>query len=766
MYVYATIMMCSLIYLSLIAFIYYRKEKIDSKEIKIFNKIIATSLFSVLFELLSCYFVYKYQDYYYQALFVNKIYIATIFIWNYYFTMYTLEISLNDENKIAKLISDNIDKIHTFFKVLFGLVVALIMITPLTFHSNGQEVFSSGLSTNICYAGIVVFVLSWIVCLRSNFKHIINKKYIPLFAFMVIVGILIVVRTYRPDVLLISSFECFISVLMYFTIENPDVKMIEQLEIAKEQADKANNAKTDFLSNMSHEIRTPLNAIVGFSETLKDENLPESARENVDDIIMASNNLLDIVNGILDISKIEANKLEIINKEYDIKSMIDELIALTKARLGEKPIDFKVNIDPSIPKVLYGDNVRLKQIILNLLTNAAKYTKEGYVLFTMSHVIKDNVCRLIVSVEDSGIGIKEENLPKLFSKFERLNVEKQITIEGTGLGLAITKKLVELMNGTIVVQSVYGKGSKFTVSIDQRIISIEEPLAKAAPATTSTIIDANGARVLIVDDNELNIKVASVLLKKYHFNIDSCTSGFECVEKIKNNEKYDIIFMDDMMPRMNGRTTLLKLREIEGFNIPVVALTANAITGMKEEYLNFGFNDYLSKPIERRELERIIKEYIQNSNKASINTNTTYSQKSVMEELGIELPQLSQVKQNNKNILIVDDNDVNIKVLSASLKKYNYSIDSCNSGSEAINKVIDNNKYDLIFMDEMMPELNGCETLENLESIEGFKTPVIMVSASSKDEVKDKLEKYNFSGYLSKPFNKDDLDEILTHNLN
>ena len=769
MYIYATVMMCSFVYLSLIAFIYYRRKKIASNEINIFNKIIATSLFSVVFELLSCFFVYKYQDYYIPAIIVNKLYISTIFVWNYYFTMYTLEISLNEENKLAKMINDNIKRINIFFKILFVVIVSLIMITPLEFHSEGQKVFSSGISTDVCYVGIVFFVISWIISIISNHKHILNKKYIPLFVFMVIVGVLMLVRTYRPDVLLISSFECFISVLMYFTIENPDVKMIEQLEIAKEQADKANNAKSDFLSNMSHEIRTPLNAIVGFSENLKDQNIPADAKENVNDIIMASNNLLDIVNGILDISKIEANKLEIIDKEYDIKSVLDELIALTKARIGDKGLDFRVNIDPGLPRILYGDNVRIKQVILNILTNAVKYTKEGYVIFTVSSVVRNGVCRLIVSVEDSGIGIKEESIPKLFSKFERLDVEKEITIEGTGLGLAITKRLVELMHGTIVVQSVYGKGSKFTISIDQRVIATEPRTIEKSPLTTSKFVDAKGSKILVVDDNELNLKVAGVLLKKYHFDIDTATNGVECLNKIRNGNEYDIIFMDDMMPRMNGREALAKLKENENFHTPVIALTANAITGMKEEYLNCGFNDYLPKPIETKELERIIKEYISKKRSDYVNTNMSRGTNSIIGRefnINIQTSLANEPKQEeNKNeypkrVLVVDDNEMNLKIALNALKKYDIKIDKAMSGSEAISKVIEN-KYDLILLDEMMPELDGCKTLENFRDIEGFATPTIMMTASSEDEVKDKLEKYKFDGYLSKPFNKDELDKVI-----
>ena len=412
--------------------------------------------------------------------------------------------------------------------------------------------------------------------------------------------------------LLVTSLTAFVVVFMYHTIENPDLKLINELNLAKDQAEKANNAKSEFLSSMSHEIRTPLNAIVGFSQALAEEEISNEAKEEVNDIIMASENLLEIVNGILDISKIEANKLEIVNTEYEPAKILEELVALSKARLGEKPIEFRTSFDPLLPKTLFGDYMRIKQITLNLLTNAIKYTKTGYIEFRVSCIQKENVCRLIISVEDSGIGIQKEKIDKLFTKFERFDIEKNITIEGTGLGLAITKKLVELMNGKIVVQSIYGQGSKFTVALDQQIVltptvSTSEVLPKEDPIDLSLLVNK---KVLIVDDNKINLKVASRLLKDYNIKTEEVDSGFECINRILQKEEYDLILLDDMMPKMSGVETLKKLKEISDFHTPTIALTANAISGMKEKYLKEGFDDYLSKPIDRKELNRVIRKFL------------------------------------------------------------------------------------------------------------------------------------------------------------
>lgn len=601
---------CSLFYISLLLIIYFSKKRLGTVENKIYIILAVTNLIGLILDISSVYTISNMSRYPILNKFVSKAYLVYLLSWMFLFTIYVFIISTNkksDKNKTELHLSDYKNKVYPA-TILYFIFLILTIILPLYYKDNGNVIYSYGPSTNLLYFVSGLCIFTWLICLLLNFKQIKQKKYVPIFAFLIIGTLVTIIQGAHPEYLLMTSMETFITFLMYFTIENPDMKLINELNIAKDQAIKANNAKSEFLSSMSHEIRTPLNAIVGFSQALSEEDINDNARDEVKDIMMASNSLLELVNGILDISKIESGKIEIVNTEYQFKNIYDELVILAKARMGDKPLDFRCHYDEDIPPVLYGDYTRVKQVILNILTNAVKYTREGYIDFSVSSVRKDDICRLIISVEDSGIGIKQENIPKLFTKFERLDLEKNITIEGTGLGLAITKKLVELMNGTIVVQSIYGKGSKFTIAIDQRVVHKEVVVEKREEKKVSEV-HAEGRKVLIVDDNKINLKVASRLLENYKLDITTVESGALCIDKVNSNT-YDLILMDDMMPNMSGVETLHKLKEIDGFAIPVVALTANAVTGMKEKYLNDGFDDYLAKPINRDELNNIVAKYL------------------------------------------------------------------------------------------------------------------------------------------------------------
>ena len=595
-----------LIYTFLLSIVFFSKERINKKENNIYSYLLIETVALLSFGII-LYFMMKSSSYTMKMI-MNKLYLFFNLLWTYLFTLYILSTLYSE-----KLFNSKSSTIRNILIGFFQFI--LIMVLPLNFTINDNgAMFAYGISTIVTYFLSFIYVIILIYVLLSKIKFAKQSKYIPLYLFFVLGTFCTIIQAINPALFLVVPLEALLTAVMYFTIENPDAKMIEQLNKARDEAVKATKAKTDFLSSMSHEIRTPLNAICGFSNSLlENDGVSDDAKGDVKNIIMASDTLLELVNGILDISKIEANKLEIIDSVYSFKKMYEELILLTKARIGEKPIEFKHSYDESIPEFLYGDGIRVKQVIINLLTNSAKYTKDGYIDFRINSIKKNNIIRLIISVEDSGIGIKKESIDKLFTKFERLGVEKQTTTEGTGLGLAITKKLVEMMGGKIVVQSIYGKGSIFTISLDQRMLTNEELIKvmkeKETEEKTDEIIDASGKNILVVDDNMLNLKVAERLLKAYKCNITLVSSGSECLDKVSNN-KYDLILLDDMMPRMSGTETLQKLKEIETFTTPVVALTANAITGMKEEYINRGFNDYLSKPIIKEDLNRVMKKYL------------------------------------------------------------------------------------------------------------------------------------------------------------
>lgn len=520
----------------------------------------------------------------------TKLYLIFIVCWFSIFSVYTFLISKKD---------DTLNKPIMIMYALLTIVSSIsIMLLPLNVDTS-NFIYLSGNSINIFKVLLPTMICTLFIRTILNRKVISITKCNYIYVALTLLSIFTFLEL-KYELNVITTILLFITYLVFLTIENPALKEYEIINNLRLKALKANTNKTDFLSNISHELRTPLTSIISSIDEIKSYDLSQELKDNLNDIIDSSNSLLDIVGNVIDINKIENKIYDLKEKNYDIRDVVEKLIKMNTKKYNKENVVFKYSVSDNTPSNLFGDKTKIKEIINNILDNSFKYTNKGSISLTINSVLDNDICNLIIEIKDTGIGIKAEDLNKIFNGNE-IDNDINSNVNRDGLGLLVSKDLVNLLNGTITVNSYYGSGSVFTINIPQKLKNELEIVEQ----TNTTKF--NNKKVLLVDDDRLNNRILKRLLKIYNIELDTCERGIECIDKINNGEQYDLIFMDIMMPDINGIDTLKKLKSNKNFNTKVIALTADALSTSRNKYLKSGFTDYLAKPFKKEELEEKLK---------------------------------------------------------------------------------------------------------------------------------------------------------------
>ncbi len=591
----------SLFYSVLLNIVYFARKRLVTFENKIFEKIMITNLIGVILAIGSYFTIVNIDKYPIFNVIVSKGYIVYLLTWITLFSVYIFAISTDDSRNRKK----KINRIIKGFSILYVIFLIIIIIKPLYYHNAGGAVYSYGPSANVMYVVSSVYIAIWIVRLIINYKKIRDKKYLPIFAFMLLGVVVIVIQKSHPELLLMTSMETFIVFLMYHTIENPDMKILEEVHRAKEISDNANEEKTMFLYNMTNEIRN-ITKDIDYSA---DDILDETSNKKVDvevindaarEIKGSTAKFTTMTNEILDINSIDSASIKVYNDKYNVKLIIKELVTVYSKKCNVKNIAFRPSIASDIPEYLYGDSVGLKQVLDIILDNSVKYTSSGYIEFNVNAIIKNNIARLIITVEDSGTGMKAEDIIKVFNKKNDHN-EDSLNLNNN---LYNAKALITLMGGTIIPSSIYGTGTTMKIVLDQKVAKeSDEKLDKY-----EEVYDKK--KILLVDDNISTEKIISKLIKGTNIKLDYVSLGKEALDKIRGKEKYDLILLDEVMDPLDGVTVMKKFKDIRNFKTNVILLTRNNEYEYNEEYLTYGFSGYLLKPISKDKLFEIIDKYL------------------------------------------------------------------------------------------------------------------------------------------------------------
>ena len=610
----------ALIIILMMDVLYFSKPKINNKsKHKMYSYLIITNTIILSVEIVimfffgldlpfnTCIWALKARD-----LFLMLYFVTILF---YYYTAVN---DLQYKNLIGFLKNEKIVHPHLVFTLIVIIVHIFLPYTPVTKETYNAAFGGPAFYLTIMYCVITTLETIYIVIFKSKNKINYSERLslIILFSLMMVI---LIFQTLFYDIAIMGLVSSVYVLLLYFVFENPDLELVEEISSLTKEVEQANRTKLDFLSNVSREMITPINAIAVLSESVLTDNIDDEKKlyDDIKQIELSSKNFLEIVDNALDISNAESENEELYENNYSLATLLDGLTNIANEKIGNKNVKFILNADNTIPNNLYGDFNKVHQILLNIVSNAVKYTEVGRITMTVSKEIKNSTIVLKFKIADTGIGIKSENFGKIFEKYSRLEDAVSRGIEGTGLGLTIAKRYVYLLGGQIVVDSQYGAGTTFYIDIPQQIVETTNTLGSIMAAQKeideeepNKKLDCASYRILIVEDNPLDLEVTKRLFSQYKFNIDSCSNGKDCIFKYKKGEHYDMILLDHVMPEMSGIEVMQVIRKLKDYEVPpLVALTANTFKGSKDMYLSEGFDEYLPKPIDLIELDALVNKY-------------------------------------------------------------------------------------------------------------------------------------------------------------
>ena len=568
-----------LIYTILVLIIYTKRKKIKTFETIVYKNLLVITIVELLSGCISVFTVNNIENMSKVNDIINVLYLISLAGWIMVFTMYIVSIPVEQKSKF---------KIKKIFTIMYIFVSITIYLLPINYVYNETIIYSEGLAVRFTYLIAILSIILIIISSIKNYKNLLSKKYVPMFVFLTFGTLALMLQILNPELFLVSPLEVLVTITMYFTIENPDVKLLKEMHDAKVISDNANEEKTMFLYNMTQEIReTTKNINVEADNILESKDL-ELDKDSARNIKGETSKFTTMTNDILDVSTIDSSNIKIYNTKYNIKTILKEVVSNYKTISMNKGIEFRSNIEHNIPDMLYGDSIGLKKVLTLLLKESIKNTNKGYIEFNVNTIIKNEIMRLIITIEDSGIGIKANELESV--KINNKNISESY-------------KTITLMNGTMILSSNYGMGTKISIILDQKI---EEKVTKELTMYKNTY---DNKSILVVDDNESTHKLIEKLLKDSNINIDYSLNGKDTLNKIKSKNKYALILIDEELSQITGAELLIKLKEIRNFNTPVILLTKDNNYEYSEEYLKQGFTSVIIKPLKKDNLLQVIDKF-------------------------------------------------------------------------------------------------------------------------------------------------------------